>query len=56
MTMKKLTIVTLLSISALGVQAQSLLYPKHFDLQEVTLTDGPMKTAMDTNIELLTIP
>ena len=33
--------------------AQSLLYPKHFDLQEVTLTDGPMKTAMDTNIELL---
>ena len=53
MTMKKLTIVTLLSISALGVQAQSLLYPKHFDLQEVTLTDGPMKTAMDKNIELL---
>ncbi len=51
--MKKLTIVTLLSISALGVQAQSLLYPKHFDLQEVTLTDGPMKTAMDKNIELL---
>lgn len=53
MTMKKLTIVTLLSISALGVQAQSLLYPKHFDLQEVTLTDGPMKTALDKNIELL---
>jgi len=53
MTMKKLTVVTLLSISALGVQAQSLLYPKHFDLQQVTLLDGPMKTALDTNIELL---
>ena len=51
--MKKLTIVTLLAVSAVGVQAQSLLYPKHFDLQEVTLTDGPMKTAMDKNIELL---
>ena len=54
--MKKLSFVALLAISALGSQAQSLLYPKHFDLQEVTLQDGPMKTAMDTNIELLTIP
>ena len=53
MTMKKLTIVTLFIISALGVQAQSLLYPKHFDLQEVTLLEGPMKTAQDKNIELL---
>jgi len=51
--MKRLTIVALLVISASGVQAQHLLYPKHFDLQEVTLTDGPMKTAMDKNIELL---
>ena len=51
--MKKLSIVTMFIISALGVQAQSLLYPKHFDLQEVTLLDGPMKTAMDKNIELL---
>ena len=33
--------------------AQSLLYPSHFDLQEVTLLDGPMKTAMDKNIEML---
>ena len=40
-----------LSFSPVG--AQSLLYPKHFDLQEVTLLDGPMKTAMDKNIELL---
>ena len=40
-----------LSFSPAG--AQSLLYPKHFDMQEVTLLDGPMKTAMDKNIELL---
>ena len=44
-------VVCLLSFSS--VTAQSLLYPKHFDLQEVTLMDGPMKTAMDKNIELL---
>ena len=36
-----------------GANAQSLLYPKHFNLHEVTLLDGPMKTAMDKNIELL---
>ncbi|WP_288279496.1 beta-L-arabinofuranosidase domain-containing protein, partial [uncultured Prevotella sp.] len=33
--------------------AQSELYPKHFDLEEVTLLDGPMKTAMDLNIQML---
>ena len=33
--------------------AQTELYPKHFDLEQVTLLDGPMKTAMDKNIELL---
>ncbi len=37
----------------LAVQAQRELYPKHFDLSEVTLTDGPMKTAMDVNIAML---
>ncbi len=36
-----------------GTQAQSMLYPKHFDLEQVTLLDGPMKTAMDKNIEHL---
>jgi len=52
--MKKLfCIVTFVAASASGVQAQSLLYPKHFDLQEVTITGGPMKTAQDKNIELL---
>ena len=51
--MRKQAIAALLAVCALGVQAQSLLYPKHFDLQEVTLLDGPMKTALDKNIELL---
>ena len=35
------------------VSAQSELYPKHFDLEEVTLLDGPMKTAMELNIKVL---
>ncbi|MBO4464847.1 MAG: glycoside hydrolase family 127 protein [Prevotella sp.] len=34
-------------------QAQSELYPKHFDLEQVTLLDGPMKTAMDKNLQHL---
>ena len=34
-------------------KAQTELYPKHFDLEQVTLLDGPMKTAMDLNIETL---
>ena len=53
--MKRLRFLTLgLAVTMLtGANAQSLLYPKHFDLQEVTLLDGPMKTAMDKNIELL---
>ena len=33
--------------------AQSELYPKHFDLEQVTLLDGPMKTAMELNIQVL---
>ena len=35
------------------VQAQSELYPKHFDLEQVTLLDGPMKTAMNKNLQHL---
>ena len=33
--------------------AQSELYPKHFNLEQVTLFDSPMKTAMELNIEVL---
>ncbi|MBR0276510.1 MAG: glycoside hydrolase family 127 protein, partial [Prevotella sp.] len=38
---------------AVMLSAQTELYPKHFDLEQVTLLDGPMKTAMDKNIEVL---
>lgn len=36
-----------------AIKAQSLLYPQHFDLDEVVLTDGPFRTAMVTNAKLL---
>ena len=35
------------------VRAQHEIYPQHFDLEQVTLLDGPFKTAMDTNTALL---
>ena len=41
-----------LSASSL-MNAQSELYPKPFDLEQVTLLDGPMKTAMYLNIDHL---
>ena len=34
-------------------QAQTELYPSHFDLEEVTLLDGPLKTAMEKNFQVL---
>ena len=43
-----------LTLTALGqTNAQREIYPKHFDLEQVTLLDGPMKTAMDLNIQML---
>ena len=36
-----------------ATQAQTDLYPKHFALHEVTLTDGPFRTAQDKNIDML---
>ncbi|MDE6801945.1 MAG: glycoside hydrolase family 127 protein [Muribaculaceae bacterium] len=36
-----------------AVKAQSLLYPQHFDAGEVVLSEGPLRTAMDRNINLL---
>ena len=51
---KKLMLAGLLLMTLGGTtQAQSEIYPKHFDLEQVTLLDGPMKTAMDININLL---
>ena len=37
----------------LFANAQSMLYPQHFDLKEVTLLDSPFKTAMEVNDKLL---
>lgn len=53
MKRQRLLTIGLATMLCISAQAQSLLYPKHFDLQEVTLLDGPMKTALDKNIELL---
>ena len=36
-----------------SANAQSVLYPQHFDLNEVTLADGPLRTSMLTNAQLL---
>ena len=50
----RLFLAGLLALAATSqVNAQSELYPKHFDLEEVTLLDGPMKTAMNLNIQML---
>ena len=50
----KLFIAALLAMTTPTVAlAQSELYPRHFDLEEVTLLDGPMKTAMELNIDML---
>ena len=50
----KLLLAVVLALAATSqTNAQSELYPKHFDLEEVTLLDGPMKTAMELNIKVL---
>ena len=52
--MRKLTLTALLALAASSASlAQSELYPKHFDLEQVTLLDGPMKTAMELNFQTL---
>ncbi len=43
----------LLSLCWTTASAQCELYPKHFNLEEVTLLDGPMKKAMELNIQVL---
>lgn len=50
----KLFVTGLLALATMQqANAQSELYPKHFDLEEVTLLDGPIKTAMELNIQML---
>ena len=53
MKLKPLCVILMTMLGSVGAQAQSELYPKHFDLEQVELLDGPMKTAMDLNIEML---
>ena len=54
MQMKKNFLATMAMLLLTGTaQAQSELYPQHFDLEEVNLLDGPLKTAQDRNIEHL---
>ena len=39
--------------AAVSVKGQTILYPQHFNLNEVTLLDSPFKTAMDKNFNVL---
>lgn len=43
----------IIGLSHATAYAQSELYPKHFDLEQVTLLESPMKTAMEKNFEVL---
>ena len=49
----KLFLAAVLSLATVCGKAQSELYPRHFDLEQVELLDGPMKSAMDLNINVL---
>ncbi len=40
-------------LTANRLYAQQEIYPQHFDLNKITLLDGPFKTAMETNTKLL---
>ncbi len=52
--MKKIILAAMIGAFHLTtVTAQTELYPQHFNLEQVTLLDGPMKQAMDLNIETL---
>ncbi len=42
-----------LFLTSLDTQAQSEIYPQHFNLEEVTLTGGPFLQAQNINIKLL---
>ena len=51
--MKKVIFLVVITLLPLLATAQSQLYPQHFNLNEVTLLDGPMKEAVDGNARLL---
>lgn len=53
--MKKIITSSLIALLGLAsvTNAQSILYPQHFDLNEVRITSGPMREAMVTNARML---
>ena len=51
--MKRTYYLLLCLMACLNAAAQSELYPRHFDLEQVTLLDGPMKTVMELNFKTL---
>ena len=51
--MKKLILSIAAIIVTLTLSAQSEIYPQHFDLEEVNITAGPLKTAQDLNFQTL---
>jgi len=53
MKSRLLTLLLLLPCLSAPLQAQTALYPQHFALSEVTLLDGPFKTAMERNFQTL---
>ena len=53
MKTKALIAAIVMATATTTAAAQSELYPRHFDLEQVTLLDGPMKTAMYLNINHL---
>ena len=53
MKTKLFFLISIASLMLTTARAQSELYPKHFDLEQVTLLDGPMKDAMYLNFETL---
>ena len=51
--LKNMAVLMAMMCTVVHTEAQSELYPQHFDLEEVTLLDSPLKTAMGINNDLL---
>lgn len=51
--MKRIFISSMLVASALVSPSQNMLYQQHFNLNEITMLDGPFKSAMDRNVNHL---
>ncbi len=51
--LRQILLLGLVSFAANPTYSQSELYPQHFDLENVRLSDGPLKNAMNLNIRHL---